>query len=226
MRRHWKSGSEKCFVDAEGLHFDGLSRAPVDQDWGSSLDGVLRDRRYLDHLTKHYPPGTAEEVWQAVLEQLGIEPASAPSRPDAPFPIAPSGVSDHAARAFANLLCRIARTIDPTLHHDESATISWSALDRPDLSSPGYRWARIGGATITKELGLSDGVGGPVDVFLAFHGVVHDLEGASVRATWDGRGSLSVRVIAPAAARAAIAAMIGAERLVFEEQGSGDRRTP
>lgn len=84
MPRYWESDWESLVVDASGLHFDGLTRAPLDQDWGCALEQATRDPHYLRHVAAHFPPGTDAEVWAAILEELGLGPDQAPGRPDLP----------------------------------------------------------------------------------------------------------------------------------------------
>ena len=80
------------------------------------------------------------------------------------------------------------------------------------MTSPGYATAKLGPVSLTKAFNLSDGVGGPINIFDSFHGAAL----GKVTASWNGREVLRVRVKADRAHEAAIATIVRARHLTLE----------
>jgi hypothetical protein len=131
-------------------------------------------------------------------------------------PLEPHGSGPESALALLNLAARVGHLVDPTVPASPAASLEFGEFSRVDWHQPGRQHARVGRVAVTRLTEVSDGIGGPVELFSGFDAVVLGLPpGQHVSLSWNGGLSLTVQVTAPAALKEAVAALVPGAQLRF-----------
>lgn len=128
----------------------------------------------------------------------------------------PNGSGPESALALLNLTARLGHLLDASVPEAPATSVEFGEFSRIDWHQPGRQHARVGRVSVTRLTEVSDGIGGPVELFAGFSALVLGLPpGQRVELSWNGGHALTVQVTAPGVLKEAVAALVPGAQLLF-----------